>query len=131
MIKELEAVRAAKKAARRLWDEYQALSPSVVSPRMDGMPRSGMNGDREAQLVDLRQEAMDRYTGAMIACSEAEKRARAQMDGLTPWLYSLCLYYYISAMTMEETMEIMHISESTFKRYKADLSRHEPSVTLA
>ena len=131
MIEELERVREARRVAKRLFDEYQALIPMAASPRMDGMPRASGGGDRNAEIFDLREEALYRYEGAFMAFRDAEKIVRETMDKLPPNLYSLCLYYYISAMTKEQTMEVMHISDSTFKRYKADLLKYEPCVTLA
>lgn len=131
MIKELERVRVARDIAKRLFEEYKALIPMAASPRMDGMPRGSGGGDRNAAIVDLREEALRRYEGAWMAFQEAAKIARREMDTLPPNLYSLCLYYYIGAMTKEETMQVMHISDSTFKRYKANLKEYEPCVTLA
>lgn len=130
MIQELERARGARRVANRLWQEYQALIPMAASPRMDGMPRAGGGGDRNAAIVDMRDEAMRRYQGAWMAFQEAEKAARSKMDKLPPQLYSLCLYHYIGDMRKEETMEVMHISESTFKRYKDDLKKYEPCMTL-
>lgn len=125
MVKELEQAREAKEIKDRLWLEYQALIPTAVSPKMDGMPRSGGNGDANAAIVDLRTEAKQRYDAAEARWREAERKARAQMDKLTPWLYSLCLYFYIGGMTKECTCDVMHISESTFKRYKNDLKKFD------
>lgn len=127
MQRTMERVREARKVADMLWLEYQALIPMAASPRLDGMPRSGGAGDHLAPLVDLREEALLRWQGAKMAFEEAEREARAVMDGLPPRLYSLCLYYYIGAMTKEQTMETMHVSESSFKRYKAEIAK----MTLA
>ena len=121
MLKELEAAREAKEIKERLWMEYQALIPTAGSPKMDGMPRSGGGCDMNAVIVDLRTEAKQRYDAAERRWREAEHAARMQMDKLTPWLYSLCLYYYLHGMTKDQTCEVMHISESTFKRYRCDL----------
>lgn len=129
MIKELEAVREAKEIKDRLWLEYQALIPTAGSPRMDGMPRSSGGGDANAAIVDLRTEAKERYDAAEKRWRDAERAARRQMDKLTPWLYSLCLYFYIGGMTKEKTCDVMHISESTFKRYKNDLKRYDAMLT--
>lgn len=131
MIKELERARDAKRAARRLWSEYQALIPMAASPRMDGMPRAGGGSDRNAEIVDMRDEAYSRYMGAMMAAEEAEKVARGVMERLPPNLYSLCLFFYLGDMKNEDVMEVMSISESTLKRYKADLREIDTRVTLA
>ena len=126
MIRELEAVREARNEKERLWREYQALIPTPQSQGMDGMPRGGGAGDRNAVLVDLRTEAEERYRAAFERFLKAEAAARAQMGRLTPWLYSLCLYYYIGGMSEKETCKVMSVSESTFKRYRADLIKYEP-----
>ena len=125
MLRELEMAREAREIRDQLWQEYQALIPTAGSPKMDGMPRSGGNGDTNAIIVDLRTEAKERYDAADMRWRVAEKAARAQMDKLTPWLYSLCLYYYLSGMTKEKTCDVMHISDSTFKRYRGDLKRYD------
>lgn len=125
MLKELEQAREAKEIKDRLWIEYQALIPTAVSPKMDGMPRSGGDGDANAAIVDLRTEARARYDEAEVRWRVAERAARMQMDRLTPWLYSLCLYFYLNGMTKDRTCDVMHISESTFKRYKNDLRRYD------
>ena len=125
MLRELEAAREAREIREQLWMEYQAIIPTAGSPKMDGMPRSSGGGDMNAAIVDLRTEAKDRYDAADARWRVAERMARMQMDRLTPWLYSLCLYYYLSGMTKEKTCEVMHISESTFKRYRADLKLYE------
>lgn len=126
MIKELEAVRAARIEKERLWGEYQALIPTPGSQGLDGMPRGGSGTDRNAVIVDLRTEAEERYRAAFERFLKAEAAARAQMGRLTPWLYSLCLYYYIGGMSEKETCKVMSVSESTFKRYRADLKKYEP-----
>jgi hypothetical protein len=131
MIKELEAARSAKAIKDRLWIEYQALIPTANSPKMDGMPKGSGGGDMNAAIVDLRNEARMRYEAAEENWRTAERVARAQMEKLTPWLYSLCLFHYLNAMTKEQTCEVMHISESTFKRYKLDLRKYDPCVNLA
>lgn len=131
MVKELEAARAAKAIKDRLWIEYQALIPTASSPKMDGMPRGSGGGDANAAIVDLRDEARARYEAAEKAWRVAERAARAQMDKLTPWLYSLCLYYYLHSMTKEQTCDVMHISESTFKRYRLDLRKYDPCMNPA
>lgn len=129
MIKELETVRKAKEEKDQLWLEYQALIPTPASQATDGMPKGGTGGDRNALFVDLRSEAEERYKQSFDRFLAAERAARAQMDSLPPWLYSLCLYYYIGGMSEKEVYAVMHISESTFKRYKADLRKYEPLVT--
>lgn len=130
MIKELEAAKKAKVEKEQLWIEYQSLIPTPVSPKTDGMPRSGGTGDGNAAIADLRSEAKKRYDDAEARWKIAEREARAQMDRLTPWLYSLCLFFYLNAMTKERTCEVMHISESTFKRYKNDLRKYDPPMNL-
>ena len=131
MIKELERARNAKRIARQLWNEYQALIPMAASPRMDGMPRGAGGGDRNAEIVDMRDEALNRYEGAMMAAEEAENEARRVMDQLPPKLYSLCLFFYLGDMKNEEVMDVMDISESTLKRYKEELRKIDTLVTLA
>ena len=125
MLKELEQARKAKEIKDQLWLEYQALIPTAASPKMDGMPRSSGKGDANAVIVDLRTEAKRRYDEAEMEWRVAERAARNQMDRLTPWLYSLCLFFYLNGMTKERTCEVMHISESTFKRYRNDLKRYD------
>lgn len=126
MIKELEAARAAKQEKDRLWEEYLALMPMPKSQNMDGMPKGGKGEDQNARTVDLMEEARERHRRAAERYRVAEAAARAKMNRLTPWLYSLCLYYYLSAMTQKKVQEVMGISESTFKRYRADLQKYEP-----
>ena len=126
MIKELEEARRARLEKERIWLEYQALLPTPQAQKTDGMPRSGFNGDQNARLVDLRNEMEEMYKQAAERFVVAEKAARAKMAALTPWLYSLCLFYYINAMKEKEVCEVMRISDSTFKRYKADLKKYEP-----
>lgn len=129
MVRELEAARAAREIKDRLWVEYQALIPTAASPKYDGMPHAHGSGDANAAIVDLRTEAKQRYDAAEAAWRIAERAARAQMDLLTPWLYSLCLYFYLNCMTKERTCDVMHISESTFKRYKNDLRKYDAAVS--
>lgn len=126
MTKELEAARAAKKEKDRLWEEYLALMPMPKSQSMDGMPKGGKGEDQNARTVDLREEARGRHLRAMDRYQVAEGMARERMKVLPPWLYSLCLYYYINAMEQKEVLNIMGISESTFKRYKGNLKKYDP-----
>lgn len=128
MIKELEAVREAKKNRDQLWMEYQALIPTPASQAMDGMPKASAGTDRNAAIVDLRDEAEERYKRAEDRYRAAESIARVHMSRIgAPWLYSLCLYYYIGAMKEQQVCAVMHISESTFKRYRADLKKFDPN----
>lgn len=113
MIDELKETRRLKILLRQLGEERRRLAPSISSPRMDGMPRGGSGGGVEAQ-IDLRAELDERIRQTTQKAVSAEKRARAQMDGLTPELYSLCAYYYIGAMSIGEVITIMRISRSTF-----------------
>ena len=127
MVRELEAAKKAREEKEQLWMEYQALLPTAGSPKMDGMPRAGSCTDANPAIVDLRTEAEARYKEAFKKWQEAESAARKQMTRLSPWLYSLCLYFYLNGMTKEKTCELMQISEATFKRYKAALKNYEPS----
>lgn len=122
MIAALKETRRLKILLRQLGEEKERLEPSVASPRMDGMPR-GKSGDVMERQIDLRAELDERIRYAACAAVEAEKRARAQMDGLTPELYSLCAYYFIGAMSIEKTVSIMQISRSTFYRWLEDLAK--------
>lgn len=128
MVRELEAARAAKAIKDQLWIEYQALIPTAASPKYDGMPKAAGNGDMNATIVDLRTEAKRRYDDAEAAWRTAERAARAQMDRLPPWLYSLCLFHYLSGMSKEKTCSVMFISESTFKRYRSDLRKYDAAA---
>lgn len=125
MIKELEEARAARQEKERLWAEYLALMPTPRAQRMDGMPKGGKGEDPNARMVDLMDEARERQRKAEERYKVAEARARAGMNVLPPWLYSLCLYYYLNAMAQKEVQEIMKISESTFKRYKGALRKFD------
>ena len=131
MIKELEAARAARAVKERLWLEYQALIPTAASPKYDGMPHAHGGGDANAAIVDLRTEAKQRYDAADAAWRIAERAARSEMSKLPPWLYSLSLFHYLNGMSKEQTCSVMHISDSTFKRYRNDLRKYDPCVTLA
>lgn len=126
MIRELEAVRKAAQLKKRLWQEYQALLPTPQSPKLDGMPHAGGGVDGYTDVIKLREEALERHRAAEAAFAAAESAARRCMGRLTPWLYSLCLYYYIGGMGEKDVQRVMGISESTFKRYRSDLQKYEP-----
>lgn len=115
---DLKTVRRLKKELQQLLEERERLSPSLASPRMDGMPRGGGMGVRMEARIDLRTELDARIRCTREAICEAETRARTQMAELPPELHSLCAYYYIGTMSVKETLSVMHIARSTFYRLR-------------
>lgn len=115
MIDDLKKVRELKIKLRQLREERERLEPFLQSPKFDGMPRGGMGGGLDAQ-IDMRTELDERIRRTESTALEAEKRAREQMTALTPEMYSLCRYYYIAVMTIQETITVMNISRTTFYR---------------
>lgn len=112
LIDDLKEVRRLRIQLRQLAEERERLAPSLASPRMDGMPRGGKGAGQEAR-IDLRTELDRRIVDKSREAMLLEKRARDQMAGMMPNLYSLCIYYYIGAMNVSETMQVMNISRST------------------
>lgn len=124
---DLKQVRRLKRELRQLFEERERLAPSIGSPRLDGLPHGGGGmGTRMEARIDLRTELDRRIRRTRQSAMKAEARAREQMDALPPELYSLCLYYYIGAMSVREVADILHISRTTFYRWMGDLKVGTP-----
>lgn len=121
MLNDLRETRKLRIQLRRLKEEKERLATTLASPRLDGMPRGGSGGGIEAQ-IDMRTELDERIRRTTSEAMKAEMRAREKMDALTPDLYSLCVYYYIGAMTIQETIGILHIARSTFYEWNGRLA---------
>lgn len=115
-----ERLRDLKIQIAKLKEDYKHQTPSVQSPKMDGMPKATGASDAGAEWVDKRDSLARR-----IQCNENEYRNKLKMaDKLMekmPFdLFSFCQCYFINAYEVDHTCIVLEFSRRTFyNRLKA------------
>lgn len=112
MVRDL--VDEAERLQERL-DEMQ--QQTVSSPRLDGMPRGGSQGDAMASALIQRQAQEERLQRAQKRLQKAQKDARRITARLPAPMRLFYEAYYIDSEKIDVSCSIARISESTAYRY--------------
>lgn len=112
---------------RRLGEQLKAMAvDGLRSPRMDGMPRGTGSAAHGLEVQVEKREALERIIRRESELlREYEEEARRAMDGMRPELYQFCVMYYVSGMSMEDTMAAIDRSPRQCARYKQEIERAE------
>ena len=115
-----ERLRDLKIQIAKLREDYKRQTPTVQSPKLDGMPKNHGAGDAGAAWVDKRDSLARR-----IQCSENEYRnklkvAEKLMEGMPHDLFRFVQCYYIGAYDIDHVCIVLEFSRRTFyNRQKA------------
>ena len=96
-------------------DEMQL--QTVSSPRLDGMPRGGSQGDAMASMLIQRQAQEDLLQRAQKRLQKAQKDAERITVRLPAPMRLFYAAYYIDGEKFDAACSIARISESTAYRY--------------
>ena len=109
-----ERLRELKIQLEQLKADYKRQTPTVQSPRLDGMPKSAQAGDANPAWVDKRDSLARR-----IKCNENEYRnklrmANKLMENMPLDLFRFCQCYFINAYEVDHTCIVLEFSRRTF-----------------
>lgn len=123
--KDRDVLRIARSQAgvvRKLEEQLVRLRPAgPKGARLDGMPTgSRSNAGLDARLIRI--EGLESMLARAKEALESDRvRARRAMCGMSAELFAFCQLYYIEAMTLEETAEVMGRSERQCRRYRSEV----------
>ena len=115
-----ERLRDLKIRIAKLREDYKRKTPTVQSPKLDGMPKNHGAGDASAAWVDKRDSLARR-----IQCNENEYRnklkvAEKLMEGMPHDMFRFVQCYYIGAYDIDHVCVVLEFSRRTFyNRQKA------------
>ena len=109
-----ERLRELKIQLEQLKADYKRQTPTVQSPRLDGMPKSAQAGDANPAWVDKRDSLARR-----IKCNENEYRnklrmANKLMENMPLDRSRRCQGYVINAYEVDHTCIVLEFSRRTF-----------------
>ena len=102
-----ERLRDLKIQIAKLREDYKRQTPTVQSPKLDGMPKNHGTGDAGAAWVDKRDSLARR-----IQCMEGEYRNKLKMadklmEGMPHDLFRFCQCYYIGAYDIDHVCVVL------------------------
>ena len=115
-----ERLRDLKIQIEKLREDYKRQTPTVQSPKLDGMPKNHGAGDAGAAWVDKRDSLARR-----IQCNENEYRNKLKMadklmEGMPHDLFRFVQCYYIGAYDIDHVCVVLYLNKRTFyNRQKA------------
>lgn len=115
-----ERLRDLKIQIAKLKEDYKRQTPTVQSPKMDGMPKAPGVSDAGAAWVDKHDSLARR-----IQCNENEYRNKLKMadklmENMPHDLFRFCQCYFINAYEVDHTCVVLEFSRRTFyNRLKA------------
>ena len=124
-----ERLRDLKIQIEKLREDYKRQTPTVQSPKLDGMPKNHGAGDASAAWVDKRDSLARR-----IQCMEGEyrnklKMADKMMEGMPNDLFRFCQCYYIGAYDIDHVCVVLEFSRRTFYNRQKELVEYLEGVT--
>ena len=124
-----ERLRDLKIQIAKLREDYKRQTPTVQSPKLDGMPKQHGAGDAGAAWVDKRDSLARR-----IQCSENEyrnklKMAEKLMEGMPHDLFRFVQCYYIGAYDIDHVCVVLEFSRRTFYNRQKALVEYLEGVT--
>lgn len=115
-----ECLRNLKIQLEQLKDDYKRQTPTVQSPRLDGMPKPAQAGDANPAWVDKRDSLARRIQNMEGEYRNKRKVADGLMKDMPHDLFRFCQCYYINAYEIDHTCIVLEFSRRTFyNRMKA------------
>lgn len=116
----LERLRELKIQLEQLKADYKRQTPTVQSPRLDGMPKSAQAGDANPAWVDRRDSLARRIENMEGEYRNKRKVADKLMKDMPHDLFRFCQCYFINAYEQDHTCIVLEFSRRTFyNRLKA------------
>lgn len=124
-----ERLRDLKIQIDKLCEDYKRQTPTVQSPKLDGMPKNHGAGDAGAAWVDKRDSLARR-----IQCNENEYRNKLKMadklmEGMPHDLFRFVQCYYIGAYDIDHVCVVLGFSRRTFYNRQKELVAYLEGVT--
>lgn len=110
----LERLRSLKINIDQLKDDYRHQIPTVQSPRMDGMPKTGNDAETNTAWVERRESLARRIKNMESEYRNKLKVADSLMKDMPHDLYRFCQCYYINAYDIDHTCIVLEFSRRTF-----------------
>lgn len=115
-----ECLRDLKIQIDKLREDYKRQTPTVQSPKLDGMPKQHGAGDAVAEWVDKRDSLARRIQNMEGEYRNKLKKADRLMEGMPHDLFRFVQCYYIGAYDIDNVCVVLEFSRRTFyNRQKA------------
>ena len=115
-----ERLRDLKIQLEQLKADYKLQTPTVQSPRLDGLPKAAQAGDANPAWVDKRDSLARRIQNMEGEYRNKLKMADKLMDSMPHDLFRFCQCYYIGAYDVDHVCVVLEFSRRTFyNRQKA------------
>ena len=119
-----ERLRNLKIQLDQLKADYKRQTPTVQSPRLDGMPKSSQAGDANPAWVDKRDSLARRIENMEGEYRNKRKVADRMMKDMPHDLFRFCQCYYINAYTLDHTCIVLEFSRRTFYNRMKELQAY-------
>ena len=115
-----ERLRDLKIQIEKLREDYKRQTPTVQSPKLDGMPKNHGAGDAGAAWVDKRDSLSRRIQSNENEYRKKLKKAEKLMEGMPHDLFRFAQCYFIGAYDIDHVCIVLEFSRRTFyNRQKA------------
>lgn len=110
----LERLRDLKIQIAKLKEDYKRQTPTVQSPKMDGMPKAPGASDAGVAWVDKRDSLARRIQHNENEYRNKLKMADKMMESMPFDLFRFCQCYFINAYDIDHTCIVLEFSRRTF-----------------
>lgn len=124
-----ERLRDLKIQIAKLREDYKRQTPTVQSPKMDGMPKNHGAGDAGAEWVDKHDSLARRIQNMENEHRNKLKMAEKLMEGMPLDLLRFCRCYYIGAYDIDHVCVVLEFSRRTFYNRQKALVAYLEGVT--
>lgn len=100
--------------------DYDTMMPSVKSPKLDGLPKSGRD-EKKIDWIDKRNSLAARIEEKTSELKKAQAQAEAMMRGMPHDLFRFCQCYYIGAYDIDHVCVVLEFSRRTFYNRQKEL----------
>lgn len=124
-----ERLRELKIQLDQLKADYNRQTPTVQSPRIDGMPKSAQAGDANPAWVDKRDSLARRIENMEGEYRNKRKVADRLMKDMPHELFRFCQCYFIGAYDIDHVCVVLEFSSRTFYNRQKALVAYLEGVT--
>lgn len=119
-----ERIRVLKIQLAKLKDDYKHQTPTVKSPKMDGMPKAYSESDAGVAWVDKRNSLARRIRNMENEYNNKLKKANMMMEDMPYNLFRFCNLYFINAYDIDHTCIVLEFSRRTFYNRMKELHEY-------
>ena len=124
-----ERLRDLKIQIAKLREDYKRQTPTVQSPKLDGMPKNHGAGDAGAAWVDKRDSLSRRIQSNENEYRKKLKKAEKLMEGMPHDLFRFAQCYFIGAYDIDHVCIVLEFSRRTFYNRQKALVAYLEGVT--